>query len=494
MITNGLGRRYGWNTHVYLVFSGFLFFTFSEAFGLSCAPSPAPLPGQNQRQASIQELAISTVRTRVADSALVIQGKVESISDDYTSMNWATARLAVVHSIRTYKGDASTKYEVLVPIDTQLGDEVVVFSNLENLKEIQLRVDWNSRSLKPNLKWTQSKNPLWIASAPCITRTYSTKKHPEITGAVKQVFSASAAADLFIETRVYLSGSPYQTALDEKINLSGRNFELISATDTKHSSPIIKPMRAAGAGLITTTIENLPEGRYALSYPKIIGLEPACSLDFQDFNCASINIKSYAIHKLRIDYKPSAKVSLNQVPELIQSLPIEYEFVALDTGINQPKKIRHVSDVVGDQVFLYPGNYNLFAVMASVKPNKDLRIQITQNGNKVFRLNKGVNAISVAASEFIEPIETTVRWQLPSDTTEAVSTSFQLLANVNGYGLVYQKSAYASCNSNECKLVALRGQSIEITATTYKSALTAKKVLLVGDERTINITLAPTQK
>ena len=138
--------------------------------------------------------------------------------------------------------------------------------------------------------------------------------------------------------------------------------------------------------------------------------------------------------------------------------------------------------------------YNLFAVLVSATPSKDRRIQISQNGNKVFQLNEGVNKISVATSEFIEPIETTVKWLLPADTTEAVSTSFQLLANVNGYGRVYQKSAYSSCNSNECKLVALRGQSIEVTATTYKSALIVQKVLRVGDENTVNLTLAPIQK
>jgi hypothetical protein len=494
MTINGLWRKYSWNTHAHLVFSGILFFTFSTAHGLSCAPLPAPLPGQNQHQASVQQLAASTVRMRIADSALVMQGKVESISDDYASLNWTAARLAVVQTIRTFKGDTSTKYEVLVPIDTQLGDEVVVFANLENLKEIQLRIDRNSRSLKPNLKWTQTKNPIWIASAPCIARTYSTKKFPEIAGAVKQVFSAAAVADLFIETRVYLPGSPYQTALDEKIDLNRKNFELISAKNTKYSSPTSKQMSAIAAGLVNTTIENLPEGRYVLSSPKITGLEPDCSLDFQDFNCSSVDIKSYAIHKLRVDYKPSARVSLNQVPDSIQSLPIEYEFVALDAGANQPKKINHVSGVVGDRVFLYPGKYNLFAVIVSAEPSKDRRIQITQNGNKIFRLNEGVNEISVEVSEFIDLVETTVRWQLPSDTTEAVSTSFQLLANANGYGRVYQKSAHSSCNSNECKLVALRGQSIEVTAATHKSPLTAKKILRVGDESTVNLTLAPTQK
>jgi hypothetical protein len=494
MTINGLWRRYSWNTKAHLVLSGFLFFTFSAAHGLSCVPSSPSLPGQNQRQASIQELAVSTVRTRLVDSALVMQGKVESISEDYASMNWATARLAVVHPTRTFKGGASTKYEVLVPIDTQLSDEVVVFANLENPKEIQLRVDWNSRSLKPNLKWTQSKNPLWVASTPCITRTYLTKKSPEIAGATKQVFSASAVAELLVEARVYLPGSPYQTDLDEKIDLSRRTFDLISITGTKYSSQINKQISSVGAGLITKAIENLPEGRYILSPPKIMGMIPICNLDFQDFNCSSIDIKSYAIHKLRIDYRPSARVSLNQVSDLIQSMPIEYEFVALDAVANQPKKIKHVSGVVGDLVFLYPGKYNLFAVIVSAEPSKDRRIQITQNGNKIFRLNEGVNEISVAVSEFIDLVETTVRWQLPSDTTEAVSTSFQLLANVNGYGRVYQKSAYSSCNSNECKLVALRGQSIEVTATTYKSALIVKKVLRVGDESMVNLTLAPIKK
>lgn len=494
MTTDGLWRRYGRNTHAHLVLSGFLLFTFSEAYGLSCAPSPAPLPGQNQRQPSIQELATSAVRTRLADSALVMQGKVESISEDYASMNWTTARLAVVQPIRTFKGDASTKYEVLVPIDTQLGDEVVVFANLENPKEIQLRVDWNSRSLKPNLKWTHSKNPLWVASAPCIARTYSTNKFPEIAGAVKQVFSVSPVAELLVEARVYLPGSPYQTGLDEKIDLDRRTFGLISASGSKYSSQINKKIGPVGVGLLNTTIANLPGGRYTLSLPKIMGMTPICNLDSQDFNCSSVDVKPYAIHKLRVDYKPAAKISVNQAPALTQSLPIEYEFVALGAKVNQLKKVKHVSGVEGDHVFLHPGKYNLFAVLVNAKPSKDHRIQITQNGNIVFQFNEGANEISIATSEFIEPIETTVKWQLPPDATEAVSASFQLLANVNGYGRVYQKSAYASCNSNECKLVALRGQSIEVTATTHKSALTAKKTLVVGDESTVNLTLAPIQK
>ncbi len=490
MTTNRLCRRYSWNTHARLVLSGFLFFTFSAAHGLSCAPLPAPLPGQNQRQASLQELAAYTVRTRIADSALVMQGKVESISEDYTSIDWAAARLAIVQSIRTFKGDASTKYEVLVPIYAQLSDEVVIFANLENPKEIQLRVDRNSRSLKPTLKWTQSKNPLWVASVPCIARTYSTKKSPEIAGAVKQVFSSGSLAELFIESRVYSPSSRSQPDLNPKVNLS-KKFEFINSIGNKVSSQISKKM---GEGLFTAMLNDLPEGKYSLSPPKIPGMSLVCNLDLQDMNCSSIEMKSYATHKLQVDYFPSAQVSLNQLPSLIESMPIEYEFVALDAQVNQPSKIKHVSGMGGDIVFLYPGKYNLFAVLVGATPSKDRRIQISQNGNKVFQLNEGVNKISVATSEFIEPVDTTVKWQLPADTTEAVSTSFQLLANVNGYGRVYQKSAYSSCNSNECKLVALRGQSIEVTATTYKSALIVKKVLRVGDESMVNLTLAPIQK
>jgi hypothetical protein len=490
MTTNAIWNRYSWNTCAHLVFSGFLFFTFSAAHGLSCAPPPPSLPSQNQRQASIQELAVSTVRTRVADSALVMHGKVESISEDYASIDWAAARLAVVHPIRTFKGDASTKYEVLVPIDTQLSDEVVVFANLENPKEIQLRVDRNSRSLKPNLKWIQSKNPLWVASTPCVARTYSTNKSPEIAGAVKQVFSSSSLAELFIESRVYSPSSRSQPDLNPKVDLS-KKFEFINSTGNKVSSRISKKM---GEGLFIAMLNDLPEGKYSLSPPKIPGMRPVCNLDLQDLNCSSIEMKSYATQKLLVSYHPSVQISINQLPSLIESMPIEYEFVALDAQVNQPSKIKHVSGIGGDIVFLYPSKYKLFAVLVGSTPSKDRRIQISQNGNKVFQLNEGVNEISVATSEFIEPVETTVKWQLPADTTEAVSTSFQLLANVNGYGRVYQKSAHASCNSNECKLVALRGQSIEVTATTYKSALTVKKVLLVGDESTVNLTLAPIQK
>jgi hypothetical protein len=492
MTTIYFGGKPNWRVNTYWVFSGILLTAANTTHGFSCAPPPVLAPGQNQSQASAQQIATLTVRSRIADSALVMQGKIESISEDYASLNWAAARLAVVRPSRTFKGDASTKYEVLVPIDTQLGDEVVVFANLEIPKEVQLRVDWNSGSLKPNLKWTQSKNPLWVASAPCITRTYSIKKSPEIAAAIQQVFSASPFAELVIETRAYSPGSPYQTNLDEKITLDQKTFDVINAKGVKYSSQINKQLSAVG--LPTTAIENIPEGRYVLSLPKINGMKPICNLDMQDFNCSSVEVKSYASHKLRIDYKPSAKISFNQVPDLIKNLPIEYEFAALDAGVNQPPKIKHISGVLGDSVFLYPGKYNLFAVVAGPTASQDRRTQITQNGNTVLRFDAGAHEISIATNEFIQPIETTIKWDLPSGKAEPVSTSFQLLANVNRDGRIYQTSAYSSCNSNECKLVALRGQSIEITATTNDGALMAKKALRVGDQITVNLTFAPIQK
>ena len=97
---------------------------FSVFTRLPDANSSTAAPVQNQKQPSVEQLALLTVRSRIADSALVMQGAIESISEDHASMNWSTARLAVVRPTRIFRGNSSTKYEVLVPMDTRLGEEV----------------------------------------------------------------------------------------------------------------------------------------------------------------------------------------------------------------------------------------------------------------------------------------------------------------------------------------------------------------------------------
>jgi hypothetical protein len=483
-------------TVTYLGLCGFLLAYAEAANALSCIPmSPAlaTSPGQVPIPATALTQATSEVRSRLADSALVAQGIVESISEDYASMNWSTAHLAVIRPTQTFKGEPATKLSVLVPIGIKLKDEVVIFANLETQKDAQIRADWNKAIKKPNLAWAQDTSPLWVASVPCITRTYSTKNYQNISVALKQIFSSTATSELLINVGIYSAGSSQQAGHDKKTEFSHKKIKFIKdKTESKltfESQPLIKQTE----GFFATSMSNISEGKYVIFPPKIHGMSALCSLDLIKFDCATVEFKPHARHKLSINYRPSAQIHVAQLPRTIESTPIEYEFISLDTKSNEFSKISFISGVLWDKLFLLPGKYNIFAVIASSIPSQQRRFQISQDGKKVFNFSAGVNEITVNTNEFTQPIETIVTWQLPVGVTKSVTTSFQLLSSIRNSDRIYQQ-AETSCNSDGCKIFALQGQSIEIAASIYGTEFSANKIIRIGDQAAVNLTFAPVTK
>jgi hypothetical protein len=468
----------------YLALTGFILSFSSVATALSCRPMHPSLVHGPIRMAESQP--VFDVRSRMADSSLVAQGVVESISEVF-SFDWTQSRLATIRPTHNYVGEKSAEIQVLVPITTQQNDEVVIFANLETATEIQSRINM-SKSYQSTLKWTQDKMPLWVASAPCIQRTYLTKNSPDIVSALKKISSNKPVADVYVSAYIYLPGAQNQSNFDKASVLSSKTVSLAPHDHKVSSTQISQPLKddtTDNRGFYRSSINNISYGKYTVSPPSVSGMNTSCILDFKTIDCASIELKPYAIHHLSIYYRHTAEITLAQLPHQIERMPIEYEFISLEAQNKETSKISYTSGFTGESIYLPPGKYHLFAVIGDAAKNQHRRFQMTYQGEMLFDFKKGKNDISLDLAKHIQPVETIVKWLMPNGETGSVYTSFQLISSSSG--LPNSHRVQSSCDKNQCMVSAGHGQSIEIYMSIMGTEFLSKKTVRIGDQKVVDL-------
>ena len=434
--------------------AGLLLMRPDGALALSCSPEsmPASIYGTPLAQA---DLALHRVRSNLAHQESVFEGRIVEITNDAAAWNWRSAKLARLQVTRSYKGNLTGEIQVLLPYaggqqTPGKGKELLVFVSRETQAEALGRSDW-VKHIGP--KWAQDQTRFLTASPPCLTLVYDKQDHPGMFQAVRTVFAGPHHAQLLIDVRITAPGDTFESTDSE---LGPPRLDLtLKRLEAGGGEPVAVRMNQEGNRRYGRTSATLDPGTYEVAASPVAGTQLSCLQDLgrgsAQVDCNSMILLSHAAHSLSIRYVPSAKVNLALTPDFEESMPIEFEFVPMQPGLN---KVAYVSGIVGNLATLYPGKYQLQMILT--RPDKSRQVtKLLLNSQASAELRPGVQRLEVsgfppsklATTSFIKP-----------STDGADYSIWPRLLTSNGTF----RSPSMGCEGVKCTVKGLDGQYIEI--------------------------------